>query len=79
MIRESSAVGGEVMMLPRNPSFTSLGILPLWSMWAWVRNSVSMALGSNPHSPQFRLSICRPPWNIPQSTSTFLPPGLSTR
>jgi len=79
MMPQSWTVGPVVRMRPRNPSLTSLGIRPLWSMWAWVRNRASIWAGSKSHGRQLRCSIFLPPWNIPQSTRNFAPAVVSTR
>ena len=57
MTWQSSDVGGEVIIFPRKPSFTNLGIRPLWSIWACVRNRVLIFWGSKPQSNQLRFSI----------------------
>ncbi len=46
MTRKSSAVAAVVMIFPWKPSRTG-GTRPGWSMWAWVRKTASLAVGSN--------------------------------
>ena len=51
---------------------------PMWSTWAWVTATASMAAGSWGKSSQFRCRSSLSPWNRPQSTST-VERGVSTR
>ena len=50
-ISTSSEVANVQKIFPLNPSFTSSGILPLWSMWAWVSRSASIEVGSKEGFP----------------------------
>ena len=55
------------------PSLYSFGILPEWSMCAWVSSIKSNSFTSNAKGDEFSHSSCAAPWYIPQSTKNFLP------
>jgi hypothetical protein len=69
----SSAVAGVHQIGPRNPSRTSRGSQPEWSMWAWVRRTASTSDGANPGDSQFRSRSSFAPWKSPQSTRIRVP------
>ena len=60
------------------PSLYSFGILPEWSMCAWVSSIKSNSFTSNAKGDEFSHSSCAAPWYIPQSTKNFLP-AVSTK
>src|SRR5699024_164146 len=43
---------------------------PQWSICAWLSSTHSMSLGSNGNGASLRASSSRPPWYMPQSSST---------
>ena len=65
-------------MGPLNPSRTSRGSQPEWSMCPWVSTTASIVSGGTAKRSQFRSRRCFSPWNKPQSTSTREPPISST-
>ncbi len=66
----SSTVPAVAWMGPRYPSFTSNGINPQWSRWAWVSSMASSSAGSNANGTRLRIDSFGLPWNMPQSMST---------
>ena len=66
----SSTVPAVAWMGPRYPSFTSNGISPQWSRWAWVSSMASSSAGSNANGTRLRIDSFGLPWNMPQSMRT---------
>ena len=73
-----SRVGAVHQIGPSNPSATSLGSRPLWSIWACVRVTAAMRRGSKANGPVLSDSSEREPWNSPQSTSIDRPPWANS-
>ena len=73
--RASSLVGGEEKIFPRKPSRTSLGMRPVWSMWACVTKRAEISAGLKGKGSPERKSQKRGHWNIPQSAKIFVRPS----
>ena len=71
MMSIRSAVSRVVRIRPRKPSLISMGIRPVWSMWAWVTRTKSMSFAAKGKAS---LDTSSRPCCNPQSTRMRLPP-----
>src|SRR5581483_12089851 len=77
MTRNRSRVGGVQKTGPANPWRTSVGMLPQWSMWAWLRTTASIWCGWNGKWALRCRASSRRPWCSPQSSRTLWLPTSS--